>query len=269
MNPYIYPLSFQTVLPENYKTDQTFISLCSTMQTLGFWGIELNMERYEEVAVPDLISFLDQYGLTLSMFASGLTAKSLGLSLSSADPTVRHRTVEVCKKMIDFWSGLSVGIIFGFMKGGPVPQVQEARDLCAESLDILAPYAADKKVVLILEATNRYETSVANSLEDSLLLVQKYQSDYVQILPDTYHMNIEEADLYGAMKTSLPHFSSFHLSDNNRFFPGFGAMPFEKIVTHLQSIGYDGKIAIEGNIKVDVESDLNNSIKYLAPILGS
>ena len=32
--------------------------------------------------------------------------------------------------------------------------------------------------------------------------------------------------------------------------------------------GYRGRLAIEGNVRSDVESDLRSSVAYLAPLLG-
>ena len=171
--------------------------------------------------------------------------------------------------MIDHWADRSASIIFGFMKGAAVENLTHARSQCRRSLDILVPHAQKRGVTLVLEATNRYETSVANSLADSVSLIEAYGGQSVEILPDTFHMNIEEADMLDSVENFLPHFSSFHISDNNRYFPGFGAISFEQIISHLSSLNYSGRFGIEGNIKDNLLDDLRGSLRYLRPFLTS
>jgi D-psicose/D-tagatose/L-ribulose 3-epimerase len=269
VSDFSYPLSFQTMLPDSYQSDVAFSALCRTMRELGFHGIELNMKRFGSIDLADLTAFLSQYGLALPAFASGLTAKEQGLSLSAEDEPIRNRSVDIGLKMIDHWADRSASIIFGIMKGASVQNIANARSQCRRSLDALVPHAQKRGVTLVLEATNRYEASVANSLEDSVSLIEAYGVDSVEILPDTFHMNIEEADMFESIEKFLPHFSSLHISDNNRYFPGFGAISFERIISHLRSLNYSGRIAIEGNIKDNLLDDLKSSLRYLRPFLTS
>jgi sugar phosphate isomerase/epimerase len=80
-------------------------------------------------------------------------------------------------------------------------------------------------------------------------------------------MNIEEADMLGTLKKSFARFRSLHLSDNNRHFPGFGAIDFGRIIACLRESGYQGRLAVEGNVRNDILGDLRVTMKYLAPLL--
>ncbi len=239
-----------------------------TLQELGFSGVELNMAHPDVFNLTDVSQFLADFDLTLTMFASGLTAKTYSLSLSSADQEIRQGAIDKCREIIDFVTGSDAGIILGFFKGGPVPDIQAARERFRESIVQLTPYAQDKKVRLIVEATNRYESSVANSLDDAVELIKDLKNPFLRILPDTFHMNIEEADGFAALKRYITYYDSFHISDNNRYFPGFGAIDFQKVLDVLQELGYTGSVAIEGNIKTSFIEDVKTSVDYLAPLLS-
>lgn len=283
-----YRISVQTVLPPDYATSESFRRVAEGLRRLGLWGLELNVQNLEDPRTRDLSAirtFLAEFDLELSMFASGLTAKTLGLSLSAVTETKRREAVDGTKAMIDWVAAqraesperaeTPIGIIIGFLKGGIASRPIDARRSMIESLTELAPYASKAGVPLILEATNRYESSVVNSIEEGIGIIDEAvraangegPGTVLQLLPDTFHMNIEEKDMVGAMRKGLAYFTSFHLSDNNRCFPGYGAIDFKKVLGGLDGLGYRGRLAIEGNVKKDLVSDLTHTIEYLSPFI--
>jgi sugar phosphate isomerase/epimerase len=265
---YRFPLSFQTVLPNDYQTNEAFRSVLETLRELSFFGVELNMSDPRSFEPEAVRSFLKgKFDLELSMLATGLTAKQAGLSLSHPSESVRRQSVEKCRQIIDWVAGSEAGVIVGFLKGGVAQDGEEARKRFARSLVEILPRAEERSVAVLIEATNRYESSVANTLEEAAGFLRDYSTRYAQILPDTFHMNIEEADMLESLRRYRDRFSSFHLSDNNRLFPGFGAIDFTRIIRLLRDIDYRGRLAIEGNVKKDVESDLRASITRLALLL--
>ncbi len=62
-------------------------------------------------------------------------------------------------------------------------------------------------------------------------------------------------------------FSSVHLSDNNRFFPGRGAISFGPIIGALRRIGWIVFLAIEGNTVNGLLADARAAVEALAPHL--
>ncbi len=265
---YCFPISIQTVLPEQYRQDDEFQKNLKTLQEFGFYGVELNIAHPDRVELADVISFLQEFDLKMTMFASGLTAKTDQLSLSSSDPETRQRSVKKCQEIIDFVAGTGMGIIVGFLKGGAIPDIPKAKACFAESVQQISPYAAGKKVPILIEATNRYESAVSNSIADAVEFIKDLHNPFMRILPDTYHMNIEEADGFGALEKYAEYYNSFHISDNNRYFPGFGAIKFNEVIQFLKNRGYKGGLAIEGNIKQSFIEDVKTSLEYLSPFLS-
>lgn len=264
----IFPLSIQLILPEAYRKDEHFHQVLEFLQQHGFSGVELNIVRLEQVDPQELKDFLNQFDLKMTMFASGAATKALGLSLSSDDVDLRDRSIAGCVKFIEFAGRFDAGVIVGFLKGGPAQDREKARRAFQESLRVIAPRAQKLQVPVLIEATNRYEAAVANSLDDTFELIAAAGGNpFIKMLPDTFHMNIEERDQFAALARHAAFYDSFHISDNNRHFPGFGAIRFDRIVDFLKDMGYRGGIAIEGNIKENLLSDIRETMKYLEPIL--
>ena len=72
-----------------------------------------------------------------------------------------------------------------------------------------------------LEPLNRFETYFLNRCEQALALADAVGGDCGVCL-DAFHMNIEEADLLGAIRAAGDKLVDFHVADNNRMPPGHG-----------------------------------------------
>ena len=266
-NP-IYPfrLGIQTILPEDYR-ERAFQQRLELLQKLGFSGIELNMVQPERIDPADLQGMLANHGLRMTMFASGATANAEGRSLSHEEEAVRLASVRRCIELVDFAAEFDAGIIVGFLKGGPGQDPSRAAGQFRDSLSRLEPHVRARQIPFLVEATNHYESPVANSLQDAADLLQGFENPYLRVLPDTYHMNMEESSMFGALVKHAGLYDSLHISDNNRFFPGLGAIDFYGLLRFLKEIGYNGRVAIEGNIRDSFEEDLGTSMKLLQPML--
>lgn len=265
--PYAFPLSLQTVLPADYRHNDTFRQQMETLQHRGFSGVELNIADPFAVNLPDLQDFLGRFNLRMTQFASGLSAKMLNLSLSNASEVVRRESVAFCRECLSWLAGDGAGMIVGFLKGPAASDVDTARAQFARSLEEIGPLAGQLDVPVLIEATNRYESAVANGLADTAALVTSAGGETLRILPDTFHMNIEEADSETALEKYRYLFDSLHISDNNRFFPGHGAIDFHRLFRLLRKMGYTGGLAIEGNLKAELDQDLACTMEYLTPLL--
>jgi sugar phosphate isomerase/epimerase len=258
-----FPLSVQIVLPEQYREDETFRETLLFLGARGFHGLELNIRDPLSADFRDIAGFLGSFGLRMTMFASGLSAREMGLSLSHPDRAVREKTVCWCGEVFQRLHGTGAGFIAGFIKGGPGMEKDKARADFRESLEILVPAAERSGVDLLIEATNRHESSVANTLGEAAELIRDFKSSHISILPDTYHMNTEETDMFDAMRRHAGLFRSIHLSDDNRRFPGHGSIDFARVIGLLGDLQYAGGLAIEGNSD-DFVRDMERSVTLLA-----
>ena len=268
MRHYRYFLAIQTRLPDNYLTDAEFRGNLEMLRRLGFDGVELNIADPDTVDPHRLKAYLAEFGLVLSMFASGLTAKTFNLSLATSEEARRKEAIGRTARFLEFAHECGAGVIAGYLKGAPQDNGPGARERLAAAVLELAPIADRLRTPLLIEAVNRYESPVGHSLADPWDIARRAGSPFVQILPDTFHMNIEEANLKQAIGAHRACFSSFHLSDNTRHFPGFGALDFGAVIGMLDAVGYQGKLAIEGNVRTSFIEDVEVAMRCLGPHLA-
>lgn len=264
-----YSIALQTVLPDDFRDSSAFRDQLDAFREAGLWGLELNVREFKRVSFSELEAVLGEHGLALSMFASGLTAKTLGLSLSALDEAERKRAVSACAEMLEWVEREDVGVILGLMKGADKTDPARALEQMQRSLEELCPIAEREQTPLILEATNRYETPIANSVYDAVELVRPYPPTWARILPDTFHMNIEELDIDRALRDCSERFSSIHFSENNRYLPGYGGFSFAAVLRTLREIGYHGRVGLEGNLRNDLVTDTQHAVSYLHEVSGS
>jgi len=100
-------------------------------------------------------------------------------------------------------------------------------------------------VTLGLEALNRFETDLLNTSAEACALAEATGSPRIGALLDTFHLNIEEKDIEGAIASAGENLVHFHVSDNDRGVPGSGHVPWDQVVQGLERAGYDGWITAE------------------------
>jgi sugar phosphate isomerase/epimerase len=65
------------------------------------------------------------------------------------------------------------------------------------------------------------------------------------IMADTFHMNVEERSIPGAIRDFGALLNHVHLSDSNRLAPGLGHVDFTDVLQTLRDVGYGGGLAFE------------------------
>jgi len=150
----------------------------------------------------------------------------------------------------------------------PPPRTpDEDREVLLEQLSALAEDARESGVLVLLEALNRYEDHMINSVAQACEIVAAVGSDSVRVLADTYHMNIEEDDLCAALRAAAPLLGAVHLSDSNRHQPGLGHVDFPRVLETLRDIGYAGSLSIECRLRGVPEEAVPTCGAYLRRLL--
>jgi sugar phosphate isomerase/epimerase len=105
-------------------------------------------------------------------------------------------------------------------------------------------------VKLAIEPLNRFETYFLNRHDQALALAEAVGPE-CGICLDVFHMNIEEQDMYQAIRDAKGRLTDFHVADNNRMACGMGHCDWAKIIGTLKEIGYDGALTVEFVAPVD------------------
>jgi D-psicose/D-tagatose/L-ribulose 3-epimerase len=83
--------------------------------------------------------------------------------------------------------------------------------------------------------------------------VEAVGSHNLKLLLDTFHMNIEEDSIGGAIVTAGDKLGHFHIGENNRRAPGQAHMPWNEIASALKEIDYQGRVVMEPFVKMGGE----------------
>lgn len=263
-NKYGFPLCLQLTPPENFMENKDFCAILEKLASLSFYGVELNLTDFDNMQPKDLEQFLAKYDLRLTVIATGVYAKTNGLYLSSTDESIRQKAVASVAKIEKFAKPLGATVVFGYMKGGVGGDLVAESAQLQRSIDELKK-PADVRPNLCLEAINHYETGLVTTLDEGAAYFGEDRGNFT-LLPDTYHMNIEEKNMWATMIKYRDYYNNIHVSDNNRYYPGFGAIDFFTVLGILKGMDYQGTIAIEGRNVGTIIEDVEKSCDYLAQV---
>ncbi len=216
---------------------------------LGFNGVELSLREADRLDRDSLCSSLSRLNLRVFAIATGQTYYSDGFSLFNDDASLRRQAVERMKGHIDLAAELGSMVIIGGVRGtvqtADIERQEAIRNQGLQAIAECVQYAEREGVTLLLEPINRYETNVVNTLEEGLQLIRDIGSRHLRLLPDTFHMNIEEASISKNIAAAGDAVGYVHFADSNRLAPGWGHLDFKQVLSALHGAGYAGPIGIE------------------------
>ena len=236
----------------------------------GFQGVEIHSKDTGSYDADEVKTLLDRYGLRLTSLGTGLLRQKEGLSLTSDDEACRIQAVQQLKKFIDFASHFEgVVVIIGLLRGklSETDSKEHYWERLSKHLIECADYAMEKQVRLGLEMINRYEADTLNSTQDGLRYLKELGHPAIGLHLDSYHMNIEEADIRRSLEQAAGKLMHVHLADNDRYYPGHGHMDFQEIFETLDEIGYTGVAAVEALAKPDPRTAGRESVHHLKKYL--
>ncbi len=238
------------------------------LKTLGYDGVELAIRDPSLLNWDRLEEELKTSGLDVPAIGTGQAYVEEGLRLCSPSAEVRKRAIERLKSHILLAKRLKAGVIIGLIRG-KVEKHEEFRkgyEWMVESLKACCEAAEKEEVSLWVEPLNRYEINLINSLEEGMALLDQVGFKNLSLLPDTFHMNIEEPNIEESLRKSRPYYQHVHLADSNRWAPGFGHIDFKSILYVLEEIGYDGFLSLECFPKPNPDEAARGGIDFLKKI---
>jgi sugar phosphate isomerase/epimerase len=262
-----------------------FQEQCKLAAALGYDGLEVApftlAEDPMQLTEADAARFrliAADHGLEIFGLHWLLVAPS-GLSIVSADDTVRRRTGEVMQRLVELCAALGGRyLVHGSPKQRSVPAGstrEQAWERARESLSLAAQAASQAGVVYCLEPLSPRETDLFNTVAEAASLVRAVGSPALRTMIDCSAAGQAESEpVHALVERWMPtgHIGHVQVNDPNRRGPGQGAMRFEPILRtllRLQGEGhYDGIVAVEPfDYRPDGPGCAARSIGYLRGIL--
>jgi D-psicose/D-tagatose/L-ribulose 3-epimerase len=219
----------------------------------GFKLIEVDGLQFLNLTIPQrqhLCHFAQEHNVEI--------AYSLGLpkthDIASPDLAAQSRGVKLLQDLAEAIGQVHGQYLCGVLYGRwPAAHPygkwnrQEYLDRSVKNMQKAIQAAQDHQVVFAIEAVNRYEHFLINTSAEAAAYVQAVDSANCKMMLDTFHMNIEESSLVGAIHGAGSSLAYLHLSENTRAMPGSGAgwMPWKDIFCALKTIQYAGPLVIE------------------------
>jgi sugar phosphate isomerase/epimerase len=231
----------------------------------GCEGVELAVRDPKLVNAGELEHVISSNGLVVPAIGTGQAWGEEGLSFTSDDETIRAAAVERISSHVPLAAHLDAIVILGLIRGiTPEGQTHErSMEYLVEAIRACAAAARGTDVRFALEPMNRYETDLIHSASQGLDLIEKVGADNFGLLLDTFHMNIEEADIFASIRDVGDRIFHFHVADSNRWHPGAGHLDFRSILEVLDSTGYDGFVSGEFMPLPDSDTAAERGIVFL------
>jgi sugar phosphate isomerase/epimerase len=197
----------------------------------------------EEPGLADVVQCIRDAEMEIAIVAAVSAFVDEGLYLAAEEESIRQKMLSRMKGQIEFAASVNANIPIGVLRGSQGGE--EHLSILAKSLMELYEFAIPMGVEMFLEPVNRYETKMINSISDALDFISRFGLPPIKLLPDVFHMNIEDADICHALVLAGDSIGHIHFADSNRSVPGKGHLGWAEICETLSAIGYQGNFALE------------------------
>jgi len=240
-----------------------YIPYIEKVARLGFDILEIAaspLPEYSDLKLKEIRDCAAANGVTLTCGHG----PNPGQNISSADPAVRANArafyLDLFRRLEKLDIHLIGGGIYSYWPVDYSKPIDKDGDWArsVEGVSDYAKVAGECGVLCCLEVLNRFEGYLLNTAEEGVKFVQEVGSPNVRVMLDTFHMNIEEDSIGGAIRKAGPLLGHFHTGECNRRTPGKGRTPWREIAEALKDIRYQGAVVMEPFVRMggQVGSDI-------------
>ncbi len=224
---------------------------------LGFELIEFSYLDPKQVDVKWLASRLEELGLKVAI-SMGLPAEG---DISSGDPAVVSAGQDILDRAVALVRDLGGTKLAGILSSAHGKQeralTKKDWDTSVSALSKVADRANSAGVTLNLEIVNRFESNMLNTAAQGMAYIADTGASNVFLHLDTFHMNIEEADVGLAIRHAADKIGYVHIGESHRGFLGTGNIDFAAIFDALVAIGWNDYVTFESFSTTIVDKDLS------------
>lgn len=246
------------------------------LKNMGYDGIEIGgIRNTKDINLKEIKEVLKKNNMLVMTLGTAQPYFDDGLSFSDDDKNIRKEAVYKVKDIIrlarELEGDVMLSIIFGKVnieyEDNKTEKINIAKKRILECIVECMDYSSTFNTNFLIEPLNRYETNIFNKLEEVDCFIDnnknKLDVTRIGILPDTFHMNIEEINITETFEKFKDRIKHIHFSDSNRCSPGSGHTDFLKIIEVLKNNQYKGNISFEILPYPDADSAARSSIDFV------
>lgn len=228
-------------------TDDAVEPLARAAARMGYDALELPLEGVGDWDPLRARAVLDDLGM--GAVVVGAMGPGRSLIARAGDVTATQDYLRDC---LDAAAVLGASVVAGpfYAPTGVTWRMSEAEraevtDELRENLAPLAREAADRGLILAVEPLNRYETSVLNTVAQSLDALAPLLGAGVGLALDTYHLNIEEKRPADAVRAAGAAIAHVQVCGSDRGAVGDDHTDWPEMLRALDDAGYRGTLGLE------------------------
>lgn len=215
---------------------------------IGFDAVQLTVNRPQDINSALINGLTAKYGLTVSAIATGRGYTVDGLSLGAGDEMIRRKAVARMRGHVDLASKLGnamviIGAIRGRFADAPTPDIyfRQLHKSIRETVD----YAEQKGVIILLEASDRFETEAYITIRDTAAYIREINSPSLRLQLDTMHMLYENEEIHDQIIACADITAQVDISGENRLCPTQCGYDYPAVISALKESGFQGVLAFE------------------------
>ncbi|MFI1227196.1 MULTISPECIES: sugar phosphate isomerase/epimerase family protein [unclassified Streptomyces] len=227
-------------------------ALAEVLPRLAAWGfdcVEIPLEQPGDWQPATAAELLGDQGLTP---AAVLAVMPPGRDLVRAGPSVVRATQDYLRQCVDAAARIGAPVVAGpvYTAVGRTWQMDDAERTSAyeqwrENIAPVVAHAAEAGVRIAVEPLNRYETSLFNTVDQTVAAMDGLPAGTIGIALDTYHQNIEERSLPDAVRRATGRIFHVQVCANDRGAPGDDHLDWPGFLDALDDEGHQGPLCIE------------------------
>ncbi|WP_101844563.1 sugar phosphate isomerase/epimerase family protein [Zhihengliuella sp. ISTPL4] len=228
-------------------TDDTLEPLARTAARMGYDALELPLESVGDWDPLRARAVLD--GLGMGAVVVGAMGPGRSLLARAGDVAATQDYLRAC---LDAAAVLGASVVAGpfYAPTGVTWRMDETEraEVVGELRENLAPLAREAAaigVTLAVEPLNRYETSVLNTVAQSLDALAPLLGAGVGLALDTYHLNIEEKRPADAIRAAGAAIAHVQVCGSDRGAVGDDHTDWPELLRALDDAGYRGALGLE------------------------
>lgn len=228
-------------------TDENVAPLARHVAEMGFGAIELPLESAQDWSGALVREAIEETGLVPVVIG----AMGAGRSLLSRAGNVAA-TQEYLRSCLGAARALGATVVAGpfYAPTGVAWRMSQAERTAVvgelrRNLEPLVDEAAEAGITLAVEPLNRYETSVLNTVDQTLDALGPLLGPGLGLALDTYHLNIEEKRPDDAIRRAGDAIAHVQVCGSDRGAVGDDHTDWPGILAALDDAGYAGVLGVE------------------------
>lgn len=234
-----------------------FAAQCDFARAVGYDGVELAPFTVSEA--PHRMPATERAALRRAAADAGIAITGLhylmrapaGLSITTADPAVRARSLDVMRGLCELAHDLGATVL---VHGSPDQRrldpgaEADGAKRAADAFAVAAAAAAAAGAVYCIEPLSPAQTNCINTVEQAAAIVRAVGSPALRTMIDCSSSAVSEAEpIPDLIRRWVPTglVGHVHFNDPNRRGPGEGDLAVAPIVAALRETGYAADAAIE------------------------